>query len=764
MYSEFYKLNGSPFRLNPDHRFFYVAEPHQKAIAHLQYALSRSEGFVVITGEVGAGKTTLVNRMLSELEASSYITGNIVTSFVEHADLIHLVASTFGVSRAGADKATLLLNIRAFLEEQRMLGRHPILFVDEVQNLPESSLEELRMLSNFSLPGESLLQIFLVGQPEFRETLADETMEQLRQRVVTACHLGTLDAEDTRNYVAHRLRLANWQGDPAFSARSFELIHILSRGVPRRINQICDRLLLYGFLEQIHRIDATVVAAVARDMTDEGLITAPASVLNAQEDDEVDAEMTPAEAAEEAAEPEFSDTPLPEEFLEELGSFDSIADFLSGTHNEAREVSGPEADGDPDVEALDPAPESAADTGLSSLEPIDETPDEILVEAEPEPALVKIPDAADLSASGDEVSEVEAESATGPEPEAANQTETDSKLRLDADSEPDAEPEENLEAEPDTEEEAVTASNAEDEGEQDAVRAGDAAFEPDEKPEADEEQTAAVSSMPAPAVVSLPLHLPDEALADGPTEGRTRAPRRWHLAAGAALAASILAALFALPEDWVRQHMIESDELVVSQDLDLRTLTLGDQQLVRANRPGTPAAVSGEGGVTTAGGTGGETEKKGGYVIPASTGLDGGAAVAKKAPGAQGVKPAGTTLVAALPQPKVASKATSDALPKPAPSEMLPVEERFLIQLATLRTQDEAAQLRDSFEERFNDLLADFGLGVRHANIAGAQYFRVMTELSGARERMFDICTRIKSEDQSCILVLDRASQAQAVN
>ena len=264
MYSEFFKLNGSPFRLNPDHRFFYVAEPHQKAIAHLQYALIRSEGFVVITGEVGAGKTTLVNRMLSELEESRYITGNIVTSYIEHADLIHLVAATFGVRSEGADKATLLLNIRAFLEEQRVLGRHPILFVDEVQNLPESSLEELRMLSNFSLPGESLLQIFLVGQPEFRATLADESMEQLRQRVITACHLGTLDAKDTGNYIAHRLRLANWRGDPSFSLRSFELIHRLSGGVPRRINQICDRLLLYGYLEQIHRIDAMAVAAVAR--------------------------------------------------------------------------------------------------------------------------------------------------------------------------------------------------------------------------------------------------------------------------------------------------------------------------------------------------------------------------------------------------------------------------------------------------------------------------------------------------------------------
>ena len=280
MYTEFYNLRGSPFRLNPDHRFFYVAEPHEKAIAHLKYALNRNEGFVVITGEVGAGKTTLVNRMLHDLEESRYITGTIVTSFIEHDDLVPLVAATFGVDQGAGNKASLLLNIRAFLEEQRVLGRRPILFVDEVQNLPESSLEELRMLSNFSLPGESLLQIFLVGQPEFRETLADESLEQLRQRVVTSCHLGTLHAEDTRSYVHHRLNLANWNGDPEFSDRAFELIHRLSGGVPRRINVICDRLLLHGFLEQLHRIDAAVLAAVARDMTDEGLLTAPADVLD----------------------------------------------------------------------------------------------------------------------------------------------------------------------------------------------------------------------------------------------------------------------------------------------------------------------------------------------------------------------------------------------------------------------------------------------------------------------------------------------------
>ncbi len=745
MYNEFYKLEGNPFRLNPDHRLFFVAEPHQKAIAHLEYALNRSEGFVVITGEVGAGKTTLVNRMLSRLEASSYITGNIVTSFVEHSDLIHLVASTFGVSQAGADKATLLLNIRAFLEEQRMLGRHPILFVDEVQNLPASSLEELRMLSNFSLPGESLLQIFLVGQPEFRATLADESMEQLRQRVITACHLGTLNVEDTRSYIAHRLRLSNWVGDPGFSARAFELIHLLSRGVPRRINQVCDRLLLYGYLEQIHRIDAAAVAAVARDMTDEGLITAPAAVLypeDVDEDREADLELAEAPAASEEA--EIQDTPLPESFLEELASYESAAAaaaaFITDYDKDA------EADEESDPESShEEAPEEEAELA----QPLDEEPAEENPEG-PEEDTSEPQEAEEVLEAPAALAEAES-SMTEAESEEAAQTEET--VEADADA-----PEETAESE------LGEAGEAEDpsvETEATTEDGGESLSEEEREEEPEPAVAAATATLPevAKPVAMPPLYLPDEALSDGPTEGRARLSRRWPLAAGAALAASIAAALFAVPEEWVEQNMFDSKDLVVSQDLDLRTVSPGEIQLAEVPAEAGQGAVS-DAQPATLKRPEADASKKGPYIVPAASSLDGGDAAAKGASDGEGAAPLATAVAAALPNgnPKLATASSG------APAESLPVEDRFLIQLATLRSQEEALQLRDRFEARFKTLIADFGLGVRHASIAGAQYFRVMTELGGERERMFEICSQIKKEDQSCILVLDTAAQAQVVN
>lgn len=728
MYSDFFKLDGSPFRLNPDHRFFYVAEPHQKAIAHLQYALSRSEGFVVVTGEVGAGKTTLVNRILSELEESSYITGNIVTSYIEHADLIHLVASTFGIRHERTNKATLLLDIRAFLEEQRVLGRHPILFVDEVQNLPESSLEELRMLSNFSLPGESLLQIFLVGQPEFRETLADERMEQLRQRVITACHLGTLDEDDTRNYIAHRLRLANWRGDPSFSVRSFELIHRLSGGVPRRINQVCDRLLLYGFLEQIHRIDTTAVAAVARDMTEEGLIKAPASVLHPEGDDEVDADIAPAADIPEAAEPEILDTPLPEEFLAEIESLETGADILSTLEkaDDGAEAAAStpevtwESEQDPDIgeETEEEKPqETGAEQGASASDVQMHEPDGVTEDSESKPAFVEAEAQTETEAVEEDEEEAVQEAETVPESASEQSLGTESEEQDDAAFEPETNEPETAESEK---------------------------ADPEKASETEEELAAAKSANPVavPTAASLPLYLPDEALQDGASAGRAKSvPRRWRLAAGAALAACIAAGLFALPEDWIQQHMINAEDLVVSQDLDLRSFTPGGDSLTEIRQT---QQIGGD-AVAAA------SQKKGPYIVPAATGLDGSGAIPKVAAETSVVKAAETTLVAAVPEKSVAETA-------------LPIEERFLIQLATLRTQEEAIELRDGLEKRFEDLLADFGLGVRHANIAGAEYYRVMTELGDARERMFDICTKIKSEDQSCILVLDTAAQARAVN
>jgi putative secretion ATPase (PEP-CTERM system associated) len=234
------------------------------------YGLSKGEGFVVITGEVGAGKTTLVNYLLARLQDRRLITAKVVTTQLEADNLLRMVASAFGIPHEGIDKATLLNKIEAFLINNNRADRRPLLIVDEVQNLAHSSLEELRMLSNFQLGERPLLQFYLVGQPQFRQTLASQSLLQLRQRVIASHHLQPLDADETRGYIEHRLQRVGWQDDPSFADGSFAMIFEATGGVPREINLLCDRLLLFGFLEERHRIDTPEVDEVLSNMRDEG--------------------------------------------------------------------------------------------------------------------------------------------------------------------------------------------------------------------------------------------------------------------------------------------------------------------------------------------------------------------------------------------------------------------------------------------------------------------------------------------------------------
>lgn len=666
MYSEFYNLRGSPFRLNPDHRFFFVAEPHEKAIAHLKYALNRNEGFVVITGEVGAGKTTLVNRVLSDLEESRYVTGNIVTSFIEHEELVSLVAATFGIDIEGKNKASLLIGIRNFLEEERAMGRRPLLFVDEVQNLPDSSLEELRMLSNFSLPGESLLQIFLVGQPEFRKTLADEGLEQLRQRVVTSCHLGTLGLEDTHRYILHRLTLAGWSGDPGFSERSFELIQRLSGGVPRRINVICDRLLLHGFLEQHHRIDSSVVAAVARDMTDEGLLTAPDDVLNP------DAPI--------ASGPQVVASVVR---LKENLARDRQAVVQEGSQDDLEVLAG-DVTGDfqeDNILLLEKSQKIAVDSGLEVLEEELQTQDKVS------------PGRAD-----------------GHSEERAAAASTDAPKTLD---------------------DPAKSTSEDDTPELDFESAS--------------EQLDDTIEVPIQAVI-IPLH------------------RRKPALARYALAAAVVLAVVALPEASLLLQDAgtsnESTQLSLDVEIDRNTtnepanlgiipvaLTDADDKEVREDAYLLPASntssaklVSGE---ITLGKSDGSLEVV--LVAPQSV----------EEAGQGGDVPPSSSEPESLLKPdnsKLSGKVTSAT------------EDQFLIQLVALRSAEEARRLHAQFEERFEDLLSNYDLGVQKAQIAGAQYFRVMTDVAGAQEKMAEICIKIKEGGQDCILVLDTASHEQAAN
>ena len=226
-------------------------------------------------------KPSLVDNLLSTINESSFITAKIVTSQLGGDDLLHMVAAGFGVAKEGLAKGSLLQRISDFVLAQHRDGKRVLLIVDEAQNLSFEALEELRMLSNIVVDRTMALQSFLLGQPQFRTILGSPGLEQLRQRVTAAYHLGPLNEAETRAYVEHRLRRAEWKGDPHFTEASFPVIYQHTEGVPRRINTLCSRLLLYGFLEQLHTLTASAVDKVANDLREEIAVVASPSALPA---------------------------------------------------------------------------------------------------------------------------------------------------------------------------------------------------------------------------------------------------------------------------------------------------------------------------------------------------------------------------------------------------------------------------------------------------------------------------------------------------
>lgn len=266
MYESFYSFTGMPFQLTPDSRFYFGSGEHRKAMAFLQYGLSQQEGFVVVTGEIGAGKTTLVEHLLSTLDPGEYIAARVVTTQLGGYDTLCMIASAFGIASEGIDKGTLINRVRQLFISLQAQGKHPLIIVDEAQSLTTEAIEELRMLSNLTTGARAPFQGIFLGQPEFRLALSSPELQQLRQRVIASCHLGALGAEDTRKYIEHRLTHVGWANDPSFSDGAFDEVHRNSGGIPRRINSLCSRLLLLGYLEERHAIDATAVANVAQEM------------------------------------------------------------------------------------------------------------------------------------------------------------------------------------------------------------------------------------------------------------------------------------------------------------------------------------------------------------------------------------------------------------------------------------------------------------------------------------------------------------------
>ncbi len=267
MFEEFYKLSGRPFQLTPDPRFYFDARTHHKAMAYLTYGLSQEEGFIIITGEIGTGKTTLLGHLLEQLDPAEYLVSQVVSTQLNADDMLRAIARGFGLELRAPDKAGILRELEAFLREVRAGGKRALLVVDEAQNLPLAALEELRMLSNFQDRGAPLIQCFLVGQPEFRVRLFQTpALEQLRQRVIATHHLEAMGREEVKGYIEHRLGLVGWQGDPEFTDDAHDAIYEYTQGVPRRVNLLCSRILLFGALEELHRIDADVVRAVIEDL------------------------------------------------------------------------------------------------------------------------------------------------------------------------------------------------------------------------------------------------------------------------------------------------------------------------------------------------------------------------------------------------------------------------------------------------------------------------------------------------------------------
>lgn len=272
MYCEYYGMTAKPFQLSPEPGLFYGSKNHKRAMAYLEYGLHQGEGFVVITGEIGSGKTTLVGTLFRKLKSEKVVAARISNTNLDPDETLRLVVGAFGMPYADGSKSVLLKRLELFLRQAQQQGKRALLVVDEAQNLSVDTVEELRMLSNFQVNDHPLLQIFLLGQPEFRRTLMCAEMEQLRQRVIAAFHLDRLDSSETRRYIEHRLNACNWSGNPGFSDAAHAEIYDYSRGIPRKINTLCDRVLLMGFLENMTDFDREDIQKVIAEIEQEFML------------------------------------------------------------------------------------------------------------------------------------------------------------------------------------------------------------------------------------------------------------------------------------------------------------------------------------------------------------------------------------------------------------------------------------------------------------------------------------------------------------
>jgi general secretion pathway protein A len=265
MYQRFFGLRESPFNVNPDPRYLFLTRQIQEALAGLTYGIQNRKGFILLTGEVGTGKTTLLNRLLDWLHGRRMATAFIFNSRLNVSHLFDFIMAEFEIPCESREKSEVLLRLNQWLLERYRAGETAVLIVDEAQNLSPEVLEEIRLLTNLETSTEKLLQIVLTGQPELEEKLKMPQLRQLRQRVTLRCRTAPLSLEETFGYIAERLRIAGANGEPIFSRESIEAVHKYSCGIPRVVNLLCEHSMINAYVDGLRPVPAQLVEEVARE-------------------------------------------------------------------------------------------------------------------------------------------------------------------------------------------------------------------------------------------------------------------------------------------------------------------------------------------------------------------------------------------------------------------------------------------------------------------------------------------------------------------
>ncbi|HWX20828.1 MAG TPA: AAA family ATPase [Candidatus Binatia bacterium] len=265
MYLDYYGLTEAPFDITPNPRFLFYSAKHREAFNHLLYGLRERKGFVQLTGEVGAGKTTLCRAMLEQLD-EHFSTALILNPVMSADELIKAIAIEFGLPVNGLDRLDTIAVINQFLLQQVERGKETVLIIDEAQDLTDELLEQVRLLSNLETDNRKLFQIVLMGQPELRDRLNNPRLRQLRQRITVRYHLLPLSRIEVSQYVQHRLHLSGGNGTPGFTRPALWRIYHYTQGIPRLVNAVCDKALLAGFVERQTRIDYRLVNRAIREL------------------------------------------------------------------------------------------------------------------------------------------------------------------------------------------------------------------------------------------------------------------------------------------------------------------------------------------------------------------------------------------------------------------------------------------------------------------------------------------------------------------